>query len=212
MRIKTLSVALLFSFSAAAAAQKTDKDFLADLKSGSLELKLAAVDNFRAKRSPEGDAVLSKQYKNEKDAYVRKQIAEGLDVNRSTYAYECARAALKDPSLQVRQSAVEALARYGDVSKIEADFKELLGPAAPRELRLAAINALGFNASTRAVALLDSVAADTVNPSEMRRLAVISMGRMGGAYAKGRIKRYANDKDAAVKAEAKKTGAGKKAR
>lgn len=210
MRMKILSVVLLFSFSAVAVAQKTDKDFLADLKSGSAKVRLAAVDNFRARQSLEGDIILSKQYKSEKDAYVRKQIVEGMDVNRSTYAYECAREALKDPNIQVRLTAVGALGWYRDVSKIETEFKELLSPAAPEAVRLAAIHVLGFNASTRAVALLDSVASDTVNPAEIRHMAVISMDRTGSAYAKDRIKRYANDKDAAVKAEAKKIGARKK--
>lgn len=212
IKIERILLPLLFTawLPAVALAQSDFEQKKFDLDSSSPAVRSAAVEYFKAQHSPEANSLMLARIAAEKNPGVKTSYIEALDVNASTGAFKTAAELLADPNPYVAQSAAIALGACGDQARLLPVFEDSLKGGAPKQVRQAIVNILGFHASTGAVTLLDYVAADTANPSEMRRQAVNSLARIGTKDALKKAGAYAKDKDAKVSGEAKKAAAIKK--
>lgn len=196
-------IAVSASLPAAAQSDFDQKKF--DLGSSSPTVVVAAIDYFKRARTLKANDVLLERLGMEKNPGMKTRLIEALDVNRSTSAFAAVASLAGDPNRQLAHSAVLSLGRAGKPAAAIPIFEKVLqDPAASNQVKQAVVNVLGAHISTDSVRLLDSVAANTGNPSVMRQQAVSSMRRFGTKDAADKVKKYVNDKDAAVKGEARK--------
>jgi len=186
-------------------AQSEFEQRTAELTSSSPTVRVAAVEYFRNARTTAANNVLLERLGAEKDLAMKIRLVEALDVSGSTAAFAAVAELAGDPNRQVAHSAVIVLGRSGRTEAVIPVFEKILAaPGSSAKVKQAVVNALGLHPGPEAVRLLDSVAADTANPSGMRQTAVSYMRRFGTKDAADKVKLYINDKDAAVKSEAKK--------
>ena len=209
MKYTVAAVVLLLPALASAQSVFDQKKF--DLDSSSPAVRAAAVEYFKGQHSAAADEVLLARLEAERNPGVRAGLVEAVDVNVSTAAFSAVASLLDDPNPYVAQSAAIAMGACGDGRLLPVYEKALKG-GAPAQVKQTIVNMLGFRSDPGAVALLDAVAAEKTNPSEMRRLAVTSMGRIGTKDALNKAAAYAKDKDPRVSGEAKKAAARSKKR
>ena len=103
---KYLLIALtLFAVVPCQAELKDIADARAALGSAAAKERLEAIHYLAAERSDPAFEALSAHFPSEKDAYLRVQIVEALDVAGSTWAFACAQNAAGDQNQAVRQAA-----------------------------------------------------------------------------------------------------------
>lgn len=184
-----------------------------NLESSSPAVRVAAVEYFKAQGSLEANNVLLERVKAEKNIGMKLRLIEAVNVNISSEAFKTVASLLSDPNPAVGQSAAISLGACSDPEALIPVFEKTLKDRnSPARVKQSVVNVLGLHVSTGSIRLLDSVAASTANPAGMRQLAVYSMGRMETKEAAEKVKRYVNDKNAAVSGEAKKAGASKKSK
>jgi HEAT repeat protein len=199
---KYLFLSLILAAVAPCSAQLTDVSAaLAALGGATARERLDAIEFLAAERSETAYEALAGHFKNERDAYLRVQIVEGLNVEASTWAYACANDAAADANLAVRQAAALALApKAGDP---EADKRlAALGadPAVP--VRLAVVSSLAARPSPSSAAIVGGILDDAAAAPVLRRSAAKALAGMKTKEADARLLKHAGDKDAEVKAAA----------
>ena len=184
-----------------AAELKDEPAAVAALKSETPKDRLEAIYFLGARRNQDAYAALAAHFPAEKDAYLRVQIVEALNVQGSTWAYACAAAAADDANPAVRQAAASALA--GKAGDQVADGKlKTLGADASETVRLAVVNALSVTASTSSASILGGVLADGKGPLRTRRAAAAALSKMKTPSADAELLKHAADADPEIKAAA----------
>ncbi len=186
------------------AAQLKDKASAFEaLKSTAAKDRLGAIYYLGAQREPAAYKALASHFKIEKDAYLRVQIVETLDVRGSTWAYACASSAAGDASKSVRQAAASALAPSAGDAQADKKLKALAAdPSEP--VRLAALNSLSLETSTSAVAIIGGVLSDLEAAPEIRRAAAGVLSRMKTPEAGRELDKHLADPDPEIAAAAGK--------
>ena len=184
-----------------AAAIKDPAAAMAALASATPKDRLDAIYFLGAQRSTEAYAALAAHFPQEKDAYLRVQLVETLNVEGSTWAYACASAAADDKNKSVRGAAARALAvKAGDPA---ADIKLKALAADPVEgVRAALVNSLSVGTSTSAASIVGGVLADGKGTLRLRRAAAAALARMKTPQADSELKKHVSDPDPDIKAAA----------
>lgn len=199
---KILLLALLAVPVSPCAAQIKDAgEAMAALGAAAAKDRLEAIGYLAGERSEAAYEALAGHFKTEKDAYLRVQLVEGLDVTASTWAYACAGEAAADANPAVRQAAAAALApKAGDP---EADKRlAALGadPAGP--VRLAVVSSLAARPSPSSAAIVGGILSDGAAAPVLRRSAAKALAAMKSKEADAELLKHAGDKDPEVKAAA----------
>lgn len=184
-----------------AAEVKDAASALAALKSDAAKDRLDAVAYLGARRTPEAYEALAKHFQTEKDAYLRVQIVEALDVSVSTWAASCAAAAADDSNKAVRQAAAMPLSRLPGSQEAEKKLKALAADPSDA-VRLAVVNSLSVNTSTSSVAILGGVLSDQKSAPAARRAAARGLSGMKTPAADAELGRHVSDADPEIKAAA----------
>lgn len=184
-----------------AAAVKDSAAALAALNSSVAKDRLDAIYFLGAQRSTEAYAALAAHFPDEKDAYLRVQLVETLNVEGSTWAYACAASAADDKNKAVRGAAARALAvKAGDPA---ADIKLKALAADPVEnVRAAVVNSLSVGTSTSAASIIGEVLSDSKGTLRLRRAAAAALARMKTPQADVELLKHASDADPEIKASA----------
>ena len=201
---RSLLVSLLFAgtFALPCAAELKDAPAaVAALKSDVPKARLEAIYFLGAQRSQDGYAALAAHFPSEKDAYLRVQIVEALNVQGSTWAYGCAAAAADDSNKAVRQAAASALARKAGDQVADGKLKAL-GADSSEAVRLAVVAALSVNTSTSAAAIIGGVLSDAKGTLKTRRAAAAVLSKMKTPSADSELLKHAADADPEIKAAA----------
>lgn len=201
--MKKILLLAVFALSASpcAAELKDAAGAAAALGSAAAKDRLDAINYLAAERSGAAYEALAGHFKTEKDAYLRVQLVEALDVTASTWAYACAGEAAADANPAVRQAAAAALApRAGEP---EAD-KQLaaLGADKAVPVRLAVVSSLAARPSPSSAAIVGGILADGAAAPVLRRSAAKALAGMKSREADAELLRHAGDKDPEVKAAA----------
>lgn len=201
--MKKLLLLVVFALwaSPCAAQIKDAADAAAALGSATARDRLDAINYLAAERSEYAYEALAGHFKTEKDAYLRVQVVEGLDVTASTWAYACAGEAAADANPAVRQAAAAALApKAGDP---EAD-KQLatLGADKAVPVRLAVVSSLAARPSPSSAAIVGGILSDGAAAPVLRRSAAKALAAMKSKEADAELLKHAGDKDPEVKAAA----------
>lgn len=196
----SMFIAVAFTLPCAAAVKDTVAALTA-LKSGVAKDRLEAVSFLVAQRSPDAYKTLAAHFPEEKDAYLRVQIVEGLDVEGSTWAYTCAVAAADDVNKSVRQAAASALASKAGDPAAAAKLK-ILAADASESVRFSVVNSLSVDASTSAVAIIGGMLADDKGPVKERRAAAAALSKMKTPSADTELFKHLSDADPEIKASA----------
>ena len=184
-----------------AAAVKDMPAALAALNSATPKDRLDAIYFLGTQRSTEAYAALAAHFPQEKDAYLRVELVDTLNVAGSTWAYACAASAADDKNKSVRGAAARALAvKAGDPA---ADIKLKALAADPVEgVRAAVVNSLSMETSTSAVAIIGGVLADGKSTLRVRRAAAAGLARIKTPQADSELKKHSADPDPDIKAAA----------
>lgn len=201
---RSLLVSLLLAGAFAlpcAAALKDAPAAVAALKSDVPKARLEAIYFLGAQRSQEAYAALAAHFPSEKDAYLRVQIVEALNVQGSTWAYACAATAADDANKVVRQAAASALARKAGDQLADRKLRAL-GADSSDAVSMAVVNALSVNTSTSAAALIGGVLSDPKGALRARRAAAAALSKMKTPAADGELLKHLSDADPEIKAAA----------
>jgi len=173
----------------------------AALGSAAARERLEAIQYLAAERSDPAFEALSAHFPSEKDAYLRVQIVEALDVAGSTWAFACAQNAAGDQNQAVRQAAAAAVAqRAGDP---EADNKLKTLAADPQEpVRLTVVNSLSYQPGPSAAAIVGGMLEDKKETLRARRAAAKALSRMKTREADKELAKHLADSDPEIKASA----------
>lgn len=196
----------LFILAAPCAAELTSRgDAAAALKAPAARERLEAIGYLAAAKDYEA---LAAHFPSEKDAYLRVQIVEALDVAGSTWAYACAEAAAADQNQAVRQAAAGAIAqKTGD---LEADKQLIILASDPSEaVRLAAVSAVSQRPGRSSIGIVSAILADKSAPVQLRREAAGALARMNLKEADTELLKYSSDPDKAIKDAASSRAAAK---
>lgn len=179
--------------SAAAAAEALER---ADAKS-----RLEAINYFGAEGGAAAYELLAGHFKTEKDAYLRAQIVEALNVAGSTWAYACAAEAAADKSPAVRRAAAAAVApRAGEPEAAEVLKKLAADPA--EEVRLELVHSLSMKPGAASAAMVGGILADRKATRRVRRAAAEVLVNMKTPESDAELLKHLSDSDPKVKAAA----------
>jgi hypothetical protein len=199
-----LVLSLLFAGTLAlpcAAAVKDTAAAMTALNSAVAKDRLDAIYFLGAQRSTEAYAALAAHFPSEKDAYLRVQLVDTLNVEGSTWAYVCAADAAGDANRAVRRAAARALAvKAGDPA---ADIKlKALATDPVEAVRAEVVNSLSVGTSTSAVSIIGGVLSDEKGTLRVRRAAAAALSKMKTAQADAELFKHASDADPEIKAAA----------
>lgn len=205
-----LLAAVFFAVAAPCAAQFKDAAAAKTaLSSAKAKDRLDAISYFGSLRSEEGYKALAAHFPEEKDAYLRVQMVGALNVQSSTWAYNCVAAASDDSNKGVRQAAASALApKVGDPYVAEKLKTLSLDPA--ESVRLSVVNALAVNPSTVSVAIIGGALADRKGSLRSRRAAAGALSKMNTPAADSELMKHLSDADPQIKAAAQSRRPSKK--
>jgi len=190
------------AFAAPCAAEfKDDASALAALGASTAKERLSAIYYFGSQRTPGAYEALTAHYPEEKDAYLRVQIVEALDVQGSTWAYSCAVTAAEDRNKAVRQAAAVSLSSKAGDPVADRKLKALA--ADPYDsVRLSLLSALSVNTSTSSVSIIGAVLSDHKGAAGTRRAAANILSKMKTKASDDMLLRYLSDSDPQIKAAA----------
>lgn len=171
------------------------------LRSDKAKDRLEAIYYLGAQRNAEAYEALAGQFKAEKDAYLRTQIVEALDVKGSSWAFSCAVAAAEDSNKAVRQAASAALARRAGDPAADARLKALAGDSA-EEVRLAVVSSMAVEPSTTSASIIGAVLADRKGTLKARRAAAEALAGMKTPAGDTELLKHVSDADPKIKAAA----------
>jgi HEAT repeat protein len=184
-----------------AAQLKDDASAMSALNSATAKDRLAAIYYLGAQRTPAAYEALASHFAGEKDAYLRTQLVDSLDVNASTWAFSCALAAAGDANRYVRQAAAMVLSRKAGDPAADKQLGALAADPSD-SVRLALVNSLSVNPSTSSVAVLGSVLGDHKAALRTRRAAANVLSKMKTPASDDMVLRYLSDADSQIKAAA----------
>jgi len=171
---------------------------ISDLKSPSAKVRLDAIQYLLNNQSEETIDILVEHLKAEKDAYLKSQIIEGLNVRVSTVALNVVISATEDSNPYIRQLALINLANYDKLEDISGVIKKVLKKDNNLYVKMTALNTLRRHSSTTTVELIDIVLSNPKEDKKLRLLSVNIMGNMNTPQAKSKLKKYRNDLDVEV--------------
>ena len=202
MKNYLIASVLLAVFTMPCAAQFRDSAAAKAALSGkTARERLDAIEYLGAQRSQDAYAALAGHFPSEKDAYLRVQIVEALDVAGSTWAYFCAEKAADDANRAVRQAAAAAIAlKAGDPA---ADKKlKALAADASEPVRFAVVHALSLRPGPSSAAIIGGVLADQKAALRMRRVAAWALSNMKTPEADAELMKHISDADPEIQAAA----------
>jgi len=196
-----LFAALLLAAAPCLAEVKDQAAAIAALNSASAKDRLEAIHYLALQKDQVSYEALAGRFQTEKDAYLRVQIVEALDVQGSTWAYSCAMSAADDGNKAVRQAAAPMLA---PLAGTPAGYKKLKAMAADpdADVRMALVNSLAVDHSTAAVSIIGTVLTDKKGPLGARRLAASRLSEMNTKEADTELLKHLSDGDPQIKAAA----------
>lgn len=184
-----------------AAAVKDSAAALAALNSSVAKDRLDAIYFLGAQRSTEAYAALAAHFPAEKDAYLRVQLVEVMDVQGSTWAYTCVSSAAGDTNKAVRQAAAMSLASKAGDPAVDKKLKALA--ADPSDVvRISLAHSLSINTSTSAVSIIGGMLSDLKGTLKTRRAAAGALAGMKTPEADGELLKHLSDSDPEIKAAA----------
>ena len=163
--------------------------------------RLAAIQYLGAQRSEDATAALTAHFSSEKDAYLRVQIVDGLNVAGSTWAYVCAEKAAADANPAVRQAAAMVLAQKSGDKAADKILKALAADAA-EPVRLAVVGSLTSQPGPSSAEIIGGVLADRKATLKARRAAAGALAGMKIPAADEQLLRHLSDADPQIKAAA----------
>lgn len=175
------------------------QQIISDLKSPSAKVRLDAIQYLLNNQSEETIDILVEHLKTEKDAYLKSQIIEGLNVSVSTVALNVVISATEDSNPYIRQSALINLANYDKLEDISGVVRKVLEKDNNLYVKMTALNTLRRHSSTTTVELIDIVLSNPKEDKKLRLLGVNILGNMNTPQAKSKLKKYKNDPDVEVK-------------
>jgi len=194
--------AFIAAFAAPCAAELKDSGAaLEALNSDSAKDRLEAIYYLGGQRNAVAYEALAGQFKAEKDAYLRTQIVEALDVKGSSWAFSCAIAASEDSNKAVRQAASSALARRAGDPAADARLKTLAGDPA-EEVRLAVVSSMAVEPSTTSASIIGAVLADRKGTLKARQAAAEALAGMKIPAGDTELLKHVSDADPKIKAAA----------
>jgi len=171
---------------------------LAALKSEAPKDRLEAIQYLGAQRSDDAYAALALHFRQEKDAYLRVQLVEALDVTISTWSAACALEAADDGNLAVRAAAAVALAPLSGGEAADAKLSALAADPAD-SVRLAVVSSSARNPGPSTETLLGSVLGDKAAALPVRREAAGALAGMKSKKADAELLKYLSDPDPVIK-------------
>ena len=166
------------------------------LSSAAAKDRLQAINYLAMERDFE---TLAGHFASEKDAYLRVQIVEALDVAGSTWAYACAGLAAADGNQAVRQAAAGAIAQRTGAAEANKQLSALA--ADPSEnVRAAVVNAMLQHPGPAAASIVGGVLSDKAATPMLRREAAASLARMKNKEADAELLKHAADPDKEIRA------------
>ncbi|MDO8803169.1 MAG: hypothetical protein Q7R35_01950 [Elusimicrobiota bacterium] len=201
MRKYLIAAAVLLAALPCAAELKDAPAAVAALKSAAAKDRLEAIYYLGAQRTQDAYAALADHFPVEKDAYLRVQLVEVLNVRGSTSAYSCAAAAAGDPNKAVRQAAASALAPNAGDAVADGKLGALAADSS-EEVRLAVVTSLSADTSTSAVSIVGAVLSDRKSTLRARRTAAGVLSGLKTPGADRELLKHLSDADPEIKAAA----------
>lgn len=153
----------------------------------------------------EAEKILVEQYRKEKDNYLKTQIIEALSIRKSSDSQKVLIEALSDKNKEVRKNAWLNLQE--DMFSNEVNLKILLKKfkgEENKEVKMSAVWSFSKSKSTETVKEIAGIVSDSMQPIEIRKLAVQVLGRIGNEAAKKELKRFSKSKDKEIAKESEK--------
>lgn len=202
MKKNILFVLTCLALAAPCAAELKDDGEAADaLKRADAKSRLEAINYLGAKGDPAAFEKLAGHFRSEKDAYLRTQIVEALDVAGSTWAYACAAEAAADKNQAVRRAAAAALAQKAGEPEADTVLKKLASDPA-EEVRLELVHSLSMKPGAASAAMVGGVLADRKGTLKARRAAAEALANMKTPESDAELLKHLSDADPKIKAAA----------
>lgn len=184
-----------------AAELKDEGEAAAALGRADAKSRLEAINYLGARGGDAAYERLAAHFKTEKDAYLRTQIVESLNVAGSTWAYACAAEAAGDKNQAVRRAAAAALApRAGEPAAGEVLKKLAADPA--EEVRLELVHSLSMKPGAASAAMVGGILADRKGTLRARRAAAEALANMKTPESDAELLKHLSDADPKIKATA----------
>ncbi len=202
MKTHILLLTLAAALAAPCRAEFKDAGEAADaLKRADAKSRLEAINYLGAKGGDQAYETLAGHFQAEKDAYLRAQIVEALDVSGSTWAYACAVQAAADKNQAVRRGAAAALAPRAGEGETDALLKKLAADPA-EEVRLELVHSLSMKPGKASAAMVGGILADRKGTLKARRAAAEALANMKTPESDAELLKHLSDADPKIKAAA----------
>lgn len=197
--MKDLFLVLMIAAAPCSAQVNDQASAAAALGGATAKERLSGIQFLAKQRTPEAYEALSAHFQSEPDAYLRVQIVEAMDINASTWAYNCAFAAADDQNKAVRAAAVPAIAPLAGTPQ---GYKKLKALAADTDeaVKMTLINSLSVDTSTSSIALIGAVVSDKKGSLKARRFAADRLAGMNVKAADDELLKHLSDPDQEIKA------------
>ena len=172
-----------------------------DLKSLSAKLNspkrmevISGVKGLLLMRNEDATKLVANRLKTEKDNYVKEQIVEMLASDNSKTALDAIVASISDPDLAVRNAAVRSLGYSCNDEVVIRELTKVVNSSKSEDsLKETAVSSLAVCSSSSAVEAVDNVLGNKKFNKQLRTRAARSLGKMGSAEAKTKLRKYTND-------------------
>lgn len=198
---------ILFALICAALAAPCAAEFKSDgeaqdaLKRADARSRLEAIHYLGARGGDAAYELLAGHFRSEKDAYLRAQIVESLNVAGSTWAYACAAEAAADKNPAVRRAAAAALSSRAGEPAAEEVIKKLAADPA-EEVRLELVHSLSMKPGAASAAMVGGILADRKGTLKARRAAAEALANMKTPESDKELLKHLSDADPRIKAAA----------